>query len=110
MVSLVVGGRQELFIKKERYLFFSLILHVYTVSITLQRFCYDTLLVNIRGSQFPSRNISEFLQQKGRRREEVGKMPLRNKCDRAISCVLCSDPCQIFLCSGHLQNGLFKGR
>ena len=31
MVSLVVGGRQELFIKKERYLFFSLILHVYTV-------------------------------------------------------------------------------
>ena len=31
MVSLVVGGRQELFIKKERYLFFSLILQVYTV-------------------------------------------------------------------------------
>lgn len=24
--------------------------------------------------------------------------------------MLCSDPCQIFLCSGHLQKGLFKGR
>ena len=31
MVNLVVGGRQELFIKKERYLFFSFILHVCTV-------------------------------------------------------------------------------
>ena len=31
MVNLVVGGRQELFIKKERYLFFSCIIHVCTV-------------------------------------------------------------------------------
>lgn len=29
MVSLVVGGRQELFIKKERYSFFSFVIHVY---------------------------------------------------------------------------------
>ena len=75
MVSLVVGGRQELFIKKERYLFFSLILHVYTVSIALQTFCYDTLLVNIRGSQFPSRNISEFCNRRVGGEKRLAKCP-----------------------------------
>lgn len=93
MVSLVVGGRQELFIKKERYYFFR-VLYMYVQSaLALQTFCFNTLLANICGSQISRRNISEFMQQDGRRREEVGKMPLRNKCDRAISCVLCSDPC-----------------
>ena len=90
MVSLVVGGRQELFIKKERYLFFSLILQVYTVCSCLA----DILIWHTphwyKGSQIPSRNISEFMQQEGRWREEVGKMLVCDKCDIRLLVTCCA--------------------
>lgn len=90
MVSLVVGGRQELFIKKERYYFFH-VLYMYVQSaLALQAFCFNTLLANICGSQISSRNISVFMQQEGRRREEVGKMLVCDKCDIRLLVTCCA--------------------
>ena len=59
-------------------------------ALALQTFCFNTLLANICGSQISSRNISEFRQQEGRRREEVGKMLGCDKCDIRLLVACCA--------------------
>ena len=60
-------------------------------ALALQTFCFNTLLANILcGSQISSRNISEFMQQEGWRREEVGKMLVCDKCDIRLLVACCA--------------------